>query len=60
MEKVVLDEMKCFRCGFCVATAKNTFAFDGDAVKVINDEVTEDAKNAMNSCPASAISIEKK
>ena len=35
MEKVVLDEMKCFRCGFCVATAKNTFAFDGDADRCI-------------------------
>ena len=60
MEKIVLDDMKCFRCGACVVTAKNTFAFDGDGVKVINDEVTEEAKVALENCPAMAISIEKK
>ncbi len=60
-KKVVVDAEKCFRCGFCVGNFPEKFTFGEDgAATVINDEVTEEAKVAVDACPAGAISIEEK
>jgi len=61
MSKVKLDQSKCVGCGACVSIAGNNFAFDdGDFIsKVINDEVTDEAIAASESCPVYAITIEE-
>ena len=58
MEKVIVHEDKCIRCGACVAKAPDTFDYgdDGESV-VINDEVTEEVRNVVDMCPVSAIEI---
>ena len=61
MEKVVVNKDLCIKCGSCVGIAPETFEFgDDECSNVINSEVTEDAKNAIDCCPTGAISIEKK
>ena len=58
MEKVKVDSERCIRCGACVAIAGNTFDFDEEgASTVINDEVTEEVRQAIDMCPVSAIEI---
>lgn len=60
-KKVVVDQDKCFRCGFCVGNYPDKFAFgDEGAASVIDDTVTEEAEEAANACPAGAISIVEK
>ncbi len=60
MEIVKVDNAKCIGCGACVAIAPETFDFDDDGLsKVINEEVTESAKSACESCPVEAISTEE-
>ena len=58
MEKVIVDADRCLRCGACFAAAPETFdqGEDGESV-VINPEVTDDARNAADMCPVSAIEI---
>ena len=58
MAKVIVDSDRCLRCGACFAAAPETFdqGEDGESV-VINPEVTDDAKNAADMCPVSAIEI---
>lgn len=59
--KVIVDPNKCFRCGFCFSNFPEQFSSgdEGEAV-VIDDKVTENAKVAVDSCPAGAISIVEK
>jgi len=61
MKKVKLDQSKCIGCGACVAIAQENFAFEEEdnISKVINDEVTEEAKSAADCCPVEAITIEE-
>lgn len=58
MEKVKVDADRCFRCGACIVAAPETFDYgdDGESV-VINDEVTDKVRNAVDMCPAYAIEI---
>ena len=56
--KVVRDN--CIGCGACQAIAPNIFEIDDEGLsKVINEEVSkeneEDFKDALESCPTSAI-----
>lgn len=60
MEKVVLDESKCIGCGACVGIADKNFTFGESSSKLIDDSVTEEAKNAASCCPTGAITIEEK
>lgn len=59
MEKLVLDDNKCLGCGNCVATAPESFGWGEGTAKVINEEVTEAAKNAKDCCPTGAIEIKE-
>lgn len=60
MKKVVVDKDKCIGCGACVGIASDTFDFDDDGLsKVIDSNVTDEAKDACESCPTDAISIEE-
>lgn len=60
MSNITVDKTKCVGCGACVAIAGDNFDFDDDGLSnVINDEVTEAALDAAESCPFSAITIEQ-
>ena len=58
MEKVKVDADRCIRCGACIATAPESFDYgdDGES-KVINENVTEEVRQAIDMCPVSAIEI---
>ena len=54
--KVIKD--KCFGCGACVSIAPQNFDFDEDGLsKVINSDITDEAIEACDVCPAFAIEI---
>lgn len=59
MEKIKLNEDMCIGCGMCVSEAPNNFTFDETHAKVINDVVSDEARNASEFCPVGAISIEE-
>ena len=60
MEKVKVDSERCIRCGACMAIAPETFDFDEEgASTVINEEVTDEVRQAVDMCPVSAIEIEE-
>lgn len=61
MSKIKLDQSKCIGCGACIAIAQDNFSFEEEEniSKVINDEVTEEAKSAAECCPVEAITIEE-
>lgn len=60
MEKVFVDHDKCVGCGACVAIAPDTFEFNDDGLSSVKDpKVTDEAKEAMETCPYSAISIKE-
>lgn len=54
---VKVDQNKCIGCSLCAGTCPETFqmGLNGKA-EVINDAVTDCAKNAAENCPVSAIS----
>jgi len=55
---VKVDENKCIGCGMCVGLCPETFQMNADGKsEVLNDAVTDCAKNAMENCPVEAISI---
>ena len=59
VEKVKLNKDMCIGCGACCSIASENFTFDGATAKVINEEVTDQAKEARDCCPVGAISIEE-
>ena len=61
MGKIVLDKDKCIGCGACIAIAENNFTWDEETnlSTVKNDTVTDEAKDAVDSCPVEAIRIEQ-
>jgi len=55
---VKVDKNKCIGCGLCAGTCPENFQMDLDGKsEVINDEVTDCAKNAAANCPVEAISV---
>lgn len=64
MKKLYVNEEACIGCGACVAIDGAHFDFNDEGLsEVINNEniETEEAKNAISSCPTNAISyIEEK
>lgn len=55
---IKVDQNKCIGCGACVAIAPNTFDFNEDGLStVINDELTNEVKEAEEACPVFAIDI---
>ena len=64
MEKVIVDKDKCIGCGACVGLVDDVFEFgDDDLAEVkkdvkfdkINGDLEESVKDAIESCPTSAI-----
>ena len=59
MEKVKLDKDKCIGCGACNQIAPKNLGWEGMTAIVIDENVTNEAKDAANSCPTGAITIEE-
>lgn len=60
MAKVEVNKDLCIGCGSCVAIAPDTFEFGDDGLaEAKNEEITEDVKDAAESCPTDAIEVEE-
>ncbi len=58
MKKVLLDESKCIGCGTCFYTAQENFKCNDEGrASLISDKVTDEAIEASECCPVSAITI---
>lgn len=62
MKSVVVDQEECIGCGACVDTAPDVFEMNDDNKAEVYGKVTEDNQEevdeAIDTCPASAISWE--
>ena len=59
MKELFVNKEACIGCGACIAIDPEHFDFDEDGLSnVINNSniLTEDAQNALSSCPTNAIS----
>ena len=62
MKKVVVDQVKCIGCGYCVGNDPEHFDFDDSGLSnTISQEnlETEDLKVAIEGCPTGAIEIKE-
>lgn len=62
-KKIIIDPELCIGCGSCEAIAPDYFQLDDDgkakAIKEYSDDEKDIIKEAINTCPAGAISIEE-
>ena len=49
----------CIGCGACVAVAPENFDYQEGVSVVINEEITEATKEALDACPVGAIELEE-
>lgn len=49
----------CIGCGACVAVAPENFDYQEGVSVVINEEITEATKEALDVCPVGAIELEE-
>lgn len=49
----------CIGCGACVAIAPENFDYQEGVSVVINEEITEATKEAVDACPVGAIEVEE-
>ena len=60
MGKIDLIKDRCIGCGACMSIAPDNFTFDDDGrAELINKDLTNNAIEASETCPVSAIVIEK-
>lgn len=62
MKKIILDENACIGCGACISLDPQHFTFSDEGLSMVtsqNNLDTEDLKNAIESCPTNAITLEK-
>jgi ferredoxin len=61
--KAIVDQDTCTGCGLCPDICPAVFELEGDVAKVIADPVPadaeEDAREAAESCPVEAITIQE-
>lgn len=58
MGNIKVDSDRCIRCGACIAIAPDTFDYGEDGESVVkNTEVTDEAIQASEMCPVSAIEV---
>ena len=59
--KIVVDEGACIGCGLCVQVAPDVYEMQGEIAVVKAGDIPEaqadDAKNAAEQCPVSAITV---
>ena len=59
MKKVSLNEDRCIGCGACMSVAPDNFTFNDEGrAEIISNEITNQAIEASEMCPVSAITIE--
>jgi ferredoxin len=61
MKKIILDENSCIGCGACISLDAEHFDFSDDGLSTIisnNNLESEELKNAIESCPTNAITLE--
>ena len=49
----------CIGCGACVAIAPENFDYQEGVSVVINEEITDAVKEAVDACPVGAIEVEE-
>ena len=62
MKKLNVNQDSCIGCGACIATDSEHFDFNDNGLSeaISNDNLEcENLKNAMESCPTNAISVEE-
>lgn len=63
MVKITIDVEECTGCGLCADICPEVFEMKDDKAIVkttdVSDDVLEEAKDAQESCPAEAITIEE-
>lgn len=60
MAKVTVSKDLCIGCGACVAIDDTTFTFSDEGyAEAIKNEITDDVREAAESCPTNAIIIEE-
>jgi ferredoxin len=59
---IIINTGDCIGCGVCVQISPQTFSLNEDQGKavVISEELTSSAKEAVDSCPVSAIIASEK
>jgi ferredoxin len=62
--KAKVDKVKCISCGLCLQTCPDVFEWGDDnlaqvKVDVVPKESEESARDAAESCPTDAITIEE-
>ena len=59
MKKIILNEDRCIGCGACMSIAPDNFTFNDEGrAEMINEKLTNEALEASEMCPVSAITIE--
>lgn len=61
--KAVVDKETCIGCGLCPSICPEVFSMDDDGLAVaideeVDDSLIEPAKEAEESCPTDAITVE--
>jgi len=57
---IKVDQETCIGCGACVSLCPNTFQMSEEGKsEVISEEDVDCAKNAAQSCPVQAITVEE-
>ncbi|MCF6460720.1 ferredoxin [Clostridium sp. Cult3] len=61
--KAVVDKDACIGCGLCTSICPEVFSMDDDGLAVaidekLDDSVIDSAKEAEDSCPTDAITVE--
>lgn len=70
MAKLIVDDNACIGCGACVGVCNEVFEFSDEGtaqvkeekqdIDSLSEEVKNDAMDALEGCPTSAIKLEEK
>lgn len=59
MSKIIFESGRCIGCGYCFSIAPNNFECNDEGrASMISDKITDEAIEASEGCPVSAILIE--
>lgn len=59
MSKIIFESERCIGCGYCFSIAPNNFECNDEGrASMISDKITDEAIEASEGCPVSAILIE--